>query len=390
MIHFVDYFSLNRILLRAIGLWPFQQSKFTEIHFILFSSILATAIVFQFTTFLTSRCTPFLILKISASTLVFSIAMLQYSSFRFNIKNVKDLITQLQHACDELEDENEIAILKKYNYTAKYYTITLALLDLFILFIGQCIGQFWPCILYIVLPINDTRPRHLDLEMEYFLDNEKYFYLILFHINAALFIGYSTIIAIGAMFITYLQYTCGMFSIASYRIEHAMEIDKLQDVNLINKNSISKKIIYAVHIHRQALNLSEHIISIFNKTYFCLTSFGVIILSLNLFQIIGYDNDLKTILLPFFSVVVTIIYMFCANYVGQNITDHNNHVFIVTYKIRWYAAPIHVQKLILFLLQRSSKEFYLTCGGLYVASFECFAMLIKASVSYFTVIYSTR
>jgi len=36
------------------------------------------------------------------------------------------LITQLQHACDELEDENEIAILKKYNYTAKYYTITLA------------------------------------------------------------------------------------------------------------------------------------------------------------------------------------------------------------------------------------------------------------------------
>jgi len=33
---------------------------------------------------------------------------------------------QLQHACDELEDESEIAILKKYNYTAKCYTIALA------------------------------------------------------------------------------------------------------------------------------------------------------------------------------------------------------------------------------------------------------------------------
>jgi len=33
---------------------------------------------------------------------------------------------QLQHACDKLEDESKIAILKKYNYTAKCYTIALA------------------------------------------------------------------------------------------------------------------------------------------------------------------------------------------------------------------------------------------------------------------------
>jgi hypothetical protein len=28
---------------------------------------------------------------------------------------------------------------------------------------------------------------------------------------------------------------------------------------------------------------------------------------------------------------------------------------------------------VLFLLQRGVKEFHLTCGGLFVASFECFA-----------------
>jgi len=32
---------------------------------------------------------------------------------------------KLQYICNELKDENEIAIIKKYGYTAKRYTITL-------------------------------------------------------------------------------------------------------------------------------------------------------------------------------------------------------------------------------------------------------------------------
>jgi len=34
---------------------------------------------------------------------------------------------------------------------------------------------------------------------------------------------------------------------------------------------------------------------------------------------------------------------------------------------------MHIQKLVLFLLQKGVREFHLTCGGLFVASFECFA-----------------
>jgi len=43
------------------------------------------------------------------------------------------------------------------------------------------------------------------------------------------------------------------------------------------------------------------------------------------------------------------------------------------YNIQWYMCPVHVQKLVILLLQRRTKEFHLTCGGLFVASFECFA-----------------
>ncbi|XP_018300404.1 uncharacterized protein [Mycetomoellerius zeteki] len=82
--------------------------------------------------------------------------------------------------------------------------------------------------------------------------------------------------------------------------------------------------------------------------------------------------------------------MFLANYTGQNIIDHNNYVFITAYSIQWYMTPIYIQKMILFLLQRGTKNFTLNLKGLFVGSFECFAMLVKASVSYFVVIYSTQ
>jgi len=40
-------------------------------------------------------------------------------------QQVKNLLMQLQHMYDELEDEKEIAIIKKYGYNAKYYTTLL-------------------------------------------------------------------------------------------------------------------------------------------------------------------------------------------------------------------------------------------------------------------------
>jgi len=41
------YFKLNRILLLAVGLWPYQKSKLVQFQFICFFGILITSIIFQ-------------------------------------------------------------------------------------------------------------------------------------------------------------------------------------------------------------------------------------------------------------------------------------------------------------------------------------------------------
>ncbi|XP_071638158.1 odorant receptor 4-like isoform X2 [Temnothorax longispinosus] len=388
MIHLeARYYSLNRLLLLAVGLWPYQQSKFTQFQFIFFSATLSAGIIFQLTPLIVLKCTSDLVTKVLFSASFFTTFIITYNAFRLNIEVVKKLLMELQHILNELRDKNEIAIAEKYSCIANRYTIALAALGVCGIFVS-IIVQFWSNLINVDVPMNIShqRSRHLFIITEYFVDQEMYFYLILFHVYVAFSIGATVMVGIGAMLITYLQHTCGMFRIASYRIEHAMGIDILQNITLKNKILMIEGIIYAVDIHR----LSRHLLSAFEILMFCLITCGVVCVSINLFQIASSGNNVKEFLFPFLLVFACVTYMFIANYIGQIISDHNNHVFSTAYNVQWYRAPIHIQKMILFLLQRQTKEFTLSVGKLFHASMECFATLVKTSVSYFTVIYSTR
>ncbi|EZA47246.1 hypothetical protein X777_16583, partial [Ooceraea biroi] len=87
---------------------------------------------------------------------------------------------------------------------------------------------------------------------------------------------------------------------------------------------------------------------------------------------------------------VTLLYIFIGNYIGQELSDHHNHMFISIYSVQWYVTPLHIQKIILFLLQRGTKNFYFVFGGILVMSIENATTLVGASISYFTVLHSMQ
>ncbi|XP_024879956.1 uncharacterized protein LOC112459841, partial [Temnothorax curvispinosus] len=119
------HFNVNRILLLAVGLWPYQRSRVVELQSILFLGILITFIMFQFTTVLTSKCTPKHILEIISTTFYFICFVIKYNSFWINVDTIKSSLDRLQGVCNELRDEKEIAILKKYGNKAKRYTTAI-------------------------------------------------------------------------------------------------------------------------------------------------------------------------------------------------------------------------------------------------------------------------
>ncbi|XP_018351357.1 PREDICTED: odorant receptor 4-like [Trachymyrmex septentrionalis] len=87
-------------------------------------------------------------------------------------------------------------------------------------------------------------------------------------------------------------------------------------------------------------------------------------------------------------ILIELYYIFLGNYIGQEVIDSSMSIYQATYNTLWYAAPLCMQKLILFIMQRRYRKSALTAGGLFDASLEGFAKLISMSISYVMVLQS--
>ncbi|XP_025270202.1 uncharacterized protein LOC109609768 isoform X2 [Camponotus floridanus] len=195
-------------------------------------------------------------------------------------------------------------------------------------------------------------------------------------------------VATGTMLITYLQHTCAMLSIACYRIKLALDISRNSDLK--NTQKSCKDIIRAVNIHSNAIKLSNFLITNFEGSFVFLIAAGTISASCNLLRIASFTDNIGQLILPLILIIILYVYLFLSNYTAQKITDHNEYVFATVYNVHWYMAPIHIQKMILFLLQKGTKSFHLILGGIFVGSMQSAASLMSTSISYFTVLYSTQ
>jgi hypothetical protein len=70
-----------------------------------------------------------------------------------------------------------------------------------------------PDILDAVAPLNESRIRMLPFMAEYFLDQETYFYPLLFHMDLSLIAGITTAIATETLLFAYVYHICAMFQI---------------------------------------------------------------------------------------------------------------------------------------------------------------------------------
>ncbi|RLU25591.1 ObirOr5-9E51 [Ooceraea biroi] len=388
-----QFLYLHRISLVALGMWPYHRTMFVQLHACVFCLTMISFLIFQLTPFLTTECTIEFIIEILSTSLYLLLCVINYISFWINTHVVKHVLEYLQCTCSELKDENEIAIIKRYGHIANCLAIGLTLLAMCGLFIATLL-PFLPRIFGIFFPVNKSEPyRKMFIITEYFIDEEKYFYFIFLHQCAAYYIAVGTLIGAGIVMTGYSTYICGFFEIASYRIEQAMRINNDEVTNQKNKREIDKKISHAVNIHRIALDYIEFFLHNFERTYTLLLVIVVICLSLHLFglcQAVLFADRTQEFLLHYTFTLSILTCTLGSNYVGQAVTDHYNFIFLSAYNVRWYIAPVRVQRLIVFLLQKGTKPYSMKVGGLYTTSLENFASLSTASISYFTVLYSLQ
>ncbi|KAL6418175.1 hypothetical protein ACFW04_012300 [Cataglyphis niger] len=136
------------------------------------------------------------------------------------------------------------------------------------------------------LHLNESQPwQRVQFVTEYFVDQEKYFYLISLHQNVAICIGATTLTGTGTLIVGFVICACGMFKITSYRVEQAMTTKIFKNINLENQSMFYKDIIDAVKLHRKAIKFCEFASSTFKNTFILLIITCVISLSLNIYGV---------------------------------------------------------------------------------------------------------
>ncbi|EZA48251.1 hypothetical protein X777_14151 [Ooceraea biroi] len=386
------YFKLNRILLKMVGLWPYQQSYFIRIQKGVFTGIFLTFIIVQLLVLATMQSNLIFVLKILTFVFPALFVTIKYCLFIIHADSVKRLLELIRSDWNFLKDKVEIDILEKYGWYARLLTI-MAIVFCYcgILFVD--ILQFLPVILDVILPLNESRPFRIIVITEYFINQEKYFYVILLHELLAVDLAAIALCSTSTTIMSYILHGCALLKVASYRIENAIEKDLLAIPSPKKEYLLYRKIVRAVIIHRRATEFIETFTSSFTVSYDILIIIGVSSLSINLFQflqLITLTTNTGEASILIVLIVTHLGYMFAGNYAGQKIIDHGTKLFRTTYNGLWYVAPLHTQKLILFIMQKGTVDVTLTFGSIFVASLEGFATLTSTAISYFTVIYSTR
>ncbi|KAH0945366.1 hypothetical protein HN011_006499 [Eciton burchellii] len=385
------YYKLNRFLLLPLGLWPCGDSCLKQVQAIFWIVMLTSVIVTQLIKLFIMEYDLELILTNLSYAIPSVIYLLKYNTFYIQSQKIKKIMEQIQDDWNALSDDQEIKIMERFAKSGRMYIYVFVgiVYPAAVAFIAV---SLLPDILDAVAPLNESRIRMLPFMAEYFLDQETYFYPLLFHMDLSLIAGITTAIATETLLFAYVYHICAMFQITSYRIW-----DTLGDTSMLftpnRENAICVKLIDAIRIHQKAIEFFEHIESTFGLSYFILIILGVASLSINLFrlfQVAVLPNQRKEFALFAIFVFSHFYYMFVCNYIGQKLIDNSTVIHARLYDTRWYLTPVQTQRLLLLVMQKSMRSCKLVMGGIYTVSLENFTTLASMSLSYFTVIYSMQ
>ncbi|XP_025268466.1 uncharacterized protein LOC112639281 isoform X2 [Camponotus floridanus] len=186
------YYKVNRVLLKILGLWPYQQSYFTRIYKVLFVGLLWTFILvqtainpkdvvfYQLLVFVTTQYSMNLLIKILSIVFPILFVTVKYCMFMIQADSVKKMLERMQDDWRLLKNKLEVDIIETYAYNIQFSSIVSIVIVVFCSFL-LFILQFLPLILDVILPLNESRPFRTFIITEYFISQEKYIYIILLH-----------------------------------------------------------------------------------------------------------------------------------------------------------------------------------------------------------------
>ncbi|XP_039307278.1 odorant receptor 13a [Solenopsis invicta] len=378
-----NYYKLNRFLLSACGLEPYQSKWNARLIRAFITVIMMSSAFFQILCWFTFEITYEFIVN-GMQALLLKLCIINSLHLRIgNIDKVKILFDRISKDWALQKTHSEIKIMREHAEFSKLFTFYCTILS-YITMMGYCIWLCTPEILNVLMPMNESRPRKTPFKDEFFLDEERYCILIRTHTCFALLIIPILFVTGLTLFMTFTQHVCGMCKLLGSRaerlflvVEDRTECDLIQESQIRNKNMI-----VFIQQHYNIIQFVD-IIETYHTTLILSDLTGIMImLSLTLIQILTI-SDIEGAIRSIGISVALLCYLFVCCYMGQKITDESLSIYEKMCNSTWYNAVVSEQKILLMILIRRCHPLVITASKFYTLSLQNFGKLLQTTLSYY-------
>ncbi|KAG6802037.1 hypothetical protein HZU73_02508 [Apis mellifera caucasica] len=386
---FDNQYRTYRIILKIIGLWPYDNSIYVWIYrlcLLIYFLVVVLVQIFSLAKSEISLRNCIVTLSTTFPTLLYCLRYIYCLTLFSYTELLFDNIRTEEHI---LQDMTEIQI------QTKYLDISSHIIDIFCWLSFICVAATWifilnPVTLDVIMPLNKSR-IHFSL---IFLSNDRRTYIDIFmvlNLIIILIFGLLSLICSESLTNIFSYYVCRQFDIVSYRMRKI--IVNLSMPNLPKTDLKLRDIHRVVDIHCRTIE-NIHIASTNTATQYllaiilCILSFSVNLY--RLYNALIIMNNRMEIFGSALMVMYHLMIAFYNNHCGQLIIDSNFGIFKELYASTWYRIPLKAQKLLLFMMFKSSVGCELRLCGLFTASYAGFTSMMSSSFSYCAVIYSIQ
>ncbi|XP_026666984.1 uncharacterized protein LOC108622043 isoform X2 [Ceratina calcarata] len=225
-----------------------------------------------------------------------------------------------------VENDEELTILTKYTYRGYHFGKTFAYIIWIPTFLVM-IAHFSAEILDFFIPLNASRPHTYPFDIDYPVDQEKYFYPYAIYVDFSIFVIATTFVGTEALTAMHLHHIISLLKIISYRIEKAIS-DSTNESQKCLADKGKEGLIKVIVLHTRVIKFINLMEKHFTVSYAVLLICGVIALSVNLYWLSLSIHRMGDQMLISSSIILVIsIYMFYMNYLIQDVNDGRDDIF---------------------------------------------------------------
>ncbi|XP_078035881.1 uncharacterized protein LOC144469442 isoform X3 [Augochlora pura] len=350
---------------------------------------------FQITPLVTRDFDLTLLLQSLSVVIMVSGSVVKLNAFLYLTSAIRKLMDSIKDVWTT-SDKDTLEILEKRAILAKQQGAIYAIF----IYPSSLILILYRIFSYIVIILKPETAETFvfPIEMDYLIDEDRYFLYEVIHQCITFFLIATIYVATESLMIMWLQHSISLYELVSFNIEKGTVAgpsyisQKLMDT--YRSNFLAK----AVNYHTEAKDFMMLMKNKLEFSYAVLLVFAVISLSMNFFRLsvaICETHDIREMVLASFFSTSELVYMFYLNYIIQHLLDYANGLATYTYSTPWYNTSVFIQKQLLIIMTKCSESLMFDFYGFYNASIEGFSgisffQLVRCTVSYFMMMTSIR